>query len=118
MSAIIMNKLHPAAEWASKQTFNTINIDCITTIVVKILDGKCKMNTGEISAIMEIYDMACFNKGILFREEEHALIREARESSSESALLRIHELRKHAESVIPKPVMKMFKSRLRDGLFG
>jgi hypothetical protein len=118
MSAIT-DKIHPAAEWAYEQSFNAIEVDCTTTVVLKILDGKCKMLPGEKAAIMEIYEVVRGGPGDIFDEQTHALIDRFRSDGQGSALAgRIHELRVYAEQQIPKPAMKTYKAMLRDGLFG
>ena len=112
------SQTHPASQWAARQDFNSIQIDCITAIVLKILDGKCKMHAGEKVAIMHIYDTVSDQPGMLFNAEHHHHITHAREQNSAQAASRVHQLRVHAESMIPKPVMKQFKAVLREGLFG
>ena len=109
---------HPAVEWAVETTFNTIEVDCTTTVVLKILDGKCKMLPGEKAAIMEIYDVVQRNAGTLFDAAVHQTIDKARHNPDATVLERIHTLRLYAEENIPKPVMKRYKAMLREGLFG
>ena len=111
-------KLHPAAEWAQATTFDTIEVDCTTTVVLKILDNKCKMLPGEKAAIMAIYDVVRPQAGILFDAAALQAIEEARFRPTEAIMQTIHELRVYAEANIPKPVMKRYKAMLRDGLFG
>jgi hypothetical protein len=111
-------KLHPAAEWAIGQYFDATAIDCTTAVVLKILDGKCKMLPGEKAAILEIYDVVRTNSGVLFDEPVHQLIERARKQSEDVVLECIHELRQYAEMKIPRPVMKKYKAMLRTGLFG
>lgn len=112
------NRLHPAAEWASEQAFDAAEVDCTTTVVLKILDGKCKMLPGEKNAVFAIYDVVRAWPGELFDEEVHRIIGRARTKPGPDVLRRIHEFRLHAESNIPKVVMKKYKAMLRDGLFG
>lgn len=117
-------KQHPAAEWASKQRFDTIAVDCTTTVVLKILDGKCKMLPGEKNAILEIYDVVKHQTGEIFNKQTHQAIDVARAVYDQNTNLgdhimqHIHELRVFAESQIPKPTMKTYKAMLREGLFG
>lgn len=116
--------MHPAAEWAATQNFDSMAVDCTTTVVLKILDGKCKMLPGEKAAIFEIYDVLESDKGKIFNDRIHQEIAAARVIYSKASTLdgqlgkRIHELRVYAESEIPKPTMKAYKAVLRDGLFG
>lgn len=111
-------KLHPAAEWAMSHSFDEIEVDCTITVVLKILDGKCKMSAGEKAAIMEIYDVVRHFPGKLFNDDTHMCIDHARSSLDELNRVEIHRLRVYAESEIPKPIMKKYKAMLRHGLFG
>lgn len=115
---MLTETLHPAAEWASEQSFSSTDVDCTTTVVLKILDGKCKMLPGEKAAIFEIYDVVRMADGFLFDNEAHQTIDKARHDSDETVLQRVHDLRVYAEASIPKPVMKKYKAMLREGLFG
>jgi hypothetical protein len=115
---IPLSKTHPAAEWAAEQNFSSVEVDCTTTVVLKILDNKCKMLPGEKAAIMEIYDVVRTVPGALFDAAAHQSIDQARQQADASVLERIHQLRVYAEQKIPKPVMKKYKARLREGLFG
>jgi hypothetical protein len=110
-------KRHPAAAWAQCQVFSATEIDCTIAVVLKILDGKCKMSFGEKAAIMEIYDVIN-TPAVLFDAAALEIIEKARRQPTASDMQRIHEFRVFAESEIPKPVMKQYKARLRDGLFG
>ena len=115
---IPVSEKHPAAEWAELQVFNTTDVDCTITVVLKILDGKCKMLAGEKAAIMEIYDVVRNFPGLLFNNETHTTIDSARIKPDRVVIYKIHELRVYAESKIPKPIMKKYKAMLRGALFG
>jgi len=114
----VSEKIHPAAAWAQEMNFDTSQVDCTTTVVLKILDNKCKMLPGEKAAIMCIYDVVKLQPGILFDKTTHDTISRAREQLDEITREKIHALRVFAEEKIPKPVMKAYKAVLRDGLFG
>lgn len=111
-------KIHPAAAWALTMTFDASQVDCTTTVVLKILDDKCKMLPGEKAAVMHVYDVVKSQPGNLFDDSVHATITKARVHTDEESKARIHVLRVYAEANIPKPVMKAYKAVLRDGLFG
>ena len=119
-SATMHTTLHPAAEWALGTHFSTVHVDCTITVVLKILDNKCKMLPGEKDAVLEIYDVVKLLPGELFIQKDYQVIEKARRSdtASDEVLDKIHELRVYAEACIPKPVMKSYKAILRDGLFG
>lgn len=111
-------RIHPGAEWAEQQNFTKSDVDCTTAVVLKILDGKCKMSEGEKAFIMEIYDVSKYSLGNLFDVETHNVIYKARYDSNLRVKNHIHARRLFAEKKIPKQVMKEYKSMLRDGLFG
>lgn len=102
-----------ATTWAESQLFDEIRIDCTTTVVLKILDGKCKMLPGEQHVLLAIYDVVG-RETALFGHECHAMIRVAR---AHGAGHEIHQLRLKAEAAIAKPIMKRFKAFLRESLF-
>lgn len=110
--------LHPAAEWAVEAGFNPEQVDCTTTVVLKILDKKCKMSPGEMAAVMAIYDVVRPLPAPLFDNAVHDAITAARQDPTPAVLDAIHAFRVQAEALIPKPVMKTYKAFLRDGLFG
>lgn len=109
---------HPSAQWAMQTEFSATDVDCTTTVVLKILDNKCKMLPGEKMAVMAVYDVVKNRSVELFDDSVHLAIQQARQSMSDDLLQRIHALRVEAEQKIPKPVMKKYKAFLRDGLFG
>jgi len=111
--------LHPAAEWVLETEFGAVEVDCTTTVALKILDGKCKMLPGEKAAVMVIYDILKGRPGDVFGPEVHAAIARARVAQPDPEVMAaIHAMRVEAEARIPKPVMKAYKAVLRKGLFG
>lgn len=112
-------KRHPAVEWALQTKFSPIQVDCTTAVALKILDDKCKMLLGEKAAVMAIYDVVKHYPADLFDASIHDIISQARnQTTNESLMQTIHQLRVEAENTIPKPVMKQYKVFLRHGLFG
>jgi hypothetical protein len=114
---------HPAIEWALQTRFSPTQVDCTTAIALKILDNKCKMLPGEITAVLAIYDVVKKLPADLFDDDVHDIISRSRQQLSmtemgEEVSEKIHELRLQAEACIPRPVMKTYKAFLRDGLFG
>lgn len=88
------------------------DIDCTTAVVLKILDGKCKMDPASQQAVLAVYDTLRHKRGQLFGEDVHTLIRAAREKVKACGD-RVHQLRLEAEALISKPTMKAYKARLR-----
>ena len=106
---------HPAADWARGQRFTPQEVDCTTAVVLKILDGKCKMRPGEMAAVIAVYEVVRDQPAPLFDTGAHRLIDAACRGEPDDAA--IHTLRCYAEEQIPKPVMKAYKAVLRAGLF-
>jgi len=106
---------HPAAQWALVTDFEPAHLDCVTAIMLKILDGKCKMGAAEKNALTAVYDVVRDRPGQGLGDDVHALIAQARQGAN-SVAESIHAWRVRAETQIPKPVMKGFKQWLRTSL--
>lgn len=103
------------ASWASRHIVDPIEIDCVVTLMLKILDGKCKMNDADKNVAIALYDAVGRRPGNrLDAASCHALIEEARTACDEALRMRIYEQRLLAETMLSRPVMKAFKSRLRE----
>lgn len=97
--------------------FSPAEVDCTTAVVLKILDHKCKMLPGEKLAVQAVYEAVRHLPAELYGREVHTVIDQARRAPAAVAE-QVHVLRVDAEARIPKPVMKAYKAKLRDGLFG
>ncbi|MCU7807693.1 MAG: hypothetical protein KZQ73_07470 [Candidatus Thiodiazotropha sp. (ex Semelilucina semeliformis)] len=109
---------HPAALWAETAPLDPLQVDCVTAVMLRILDNKCELVPEEQMALMAVYSVVREKKGLLFDVSIHKDIDEALKMRGSDSNDRIHELRLFAEETIPKPVMKHFKSYLRDSLYG
>jgi len=108
--------LMPPPEWVSQSSLNLAEIDCITAVMLKILDGKCKMNALESDIMTLLYDSTKHLTGANLNDEFHDLIAFARAClpTLQPVLIeQIYEKRVLAETQISRPVMKAFKARLR-----
>lgn len=105
--------------WAEESDLNAEELDCVTAVVLKVLDNKCKMPADEQEAILAIYDLLHPTPAVLFDNSVHNTIEEALQQSQMDAQLKqeIHRLRLEAEALIAKPIMKRFKAKLRKELF-
>jgi len=108
--------MHPATQWAQDTPLEPAHLDCVTAIMLKILDGKCKMGEAEKSALTAVYDVVSERPGQGLGGEVHALIAQARQGTDSILAASIHAWRVRAETQIPKPVMKGFKHLLRMSL--
>jgi hypothetical protein len=97
------------AEWASTTDFNLQQVDCLITLMLKILDGKCKMDEDTQMSARVIYAHAHRNRSHLFDPCIHDFIARVFDEPDLLSLRHVRELRVYAESVIAKPVMKGFK---------
>lgn len=114
----VMETPHPAARWAETAPLDPLQIDCVTAVMLKILDNKCKMNSEEQIALMAVYGVVKERGGILFGDAVHAAIEHAMQVGDPTSKEQIHELRLRAEQEIPKALMKHFKRYLRESLYG
>ncbi len=89
-------------------------VDCITTVMLKILDGKCKMLEEEKVLMAKLYDGIKHLPGTLLPENVHQLIKTARQALNAELVEQIYEQRLYAEQAITRPTMKGFKARLRE----
>lgn len=106
------------AQWVREHPLNPSQTDCVTTVMLKILDGKCKMNPEEKRVMALLYDEVKHRPGNVLNTDIHALIRDAREHADEEMKDLIYEKRLLAETMISRPVMKDFKAMIRlNGLF-
>ena len=106
------------AGWVRAHPLSPSDVDCATTVMLKILDGKCKMGSVDKIVMEALYDALKDRPGLRFGDEFHALIAEARRESSEALRNFIYEKRVLAETELSRPVMKAFKAMIREeGLF-
>ncbi len=104
--------------WVAAHALTPGDVDCATTVMLKILDGKCKMDESEKLIMAALYDALQGRPGQRFGDAEHALIATARRGADESLRNLIYERRVLAETTLSRPVMKAFKAMIRaEGLF-
>jgi hypothetical protein len=106
------------AGWVAAHPLTPSDVDCATTVMLKILDGKCKMGSIDKIVMAALYDAVKDRPGQRFGDEFHALIADARRDPSEALKNFIYETRVLAETTLSRPVMKAFKAMIRqEGLF-
>ncbi len=106
------------AEWVKKHPFSTTDVDCATAVMLKILDGKCKMNPEEKTVMRLLYQAVKSQPSQLLGVEIHTLIANAENNLDDDMKLFIYEKRLLAETMISRPIMKAFKANIRQqGLF-
>ncbi|MCU7845113.1 MAG: hypothetical protein KZQ93_14885 [Candidatus Thiodiazotropha sp. (ex Monitilora ramsayi)] len=109
---------HPAALWAQTAPLDPLQVDCVTAVMLRILDNKCELAPEEQMALMAVYSVVRERKGLFFDTSIHREIDEALHAAGTVSVDRIHELRLFTEEAIPKPVLKHFKRYLHDSLYG
>ena len=118
MSAVVALRTteeHPAAKWAVSKHLSPLEVDCIITLMLKIIDGKCKMSSDERHTIAIVYDAIGNRPGERLDAGTRDLIEKARALVHDSELISaVYEQRLYAETMITRPVMKAFKAMLRD----
>lgn len=105
--------------WAESSELSPEQLDCVTAVALKILDRKCKMPPHEQEAMLAIYDLLHPTPAKHFGEDVHSVLDTALQQPvlDEGLAVEVHRLRLLAEALIPRPVMKGFKARLREELF-
>ncbi len=101
------------AKWAEAHLHDPIHIDCTTAVMLKILDGKCKMDPEEKETIAIMYDVIKHRAGKLLDASHHTLIESARDKLDDKTVMQVYEQRLYAETMITRPVMKAYKAMLR-----
>jgi len=100
--------------WLDTHTLTPIQVDCVVTVMLKILDGKCKMRSAEKVVIVLLYDLIKTNPGSVLSKDLHPLIATARYRNDDQDLkMLVYEKRLLAETTISRPVMKQFKAFIR-----
>lgn len=100
---------HPAARWARETVFSPLDRDCVTAVMLKMLDGKCKMAEADRQALTAVYDVLRDRPGECLGAEVRDLIDSARDGAGGDMAEQVHAWRVRAEALIPKPAMKAFK---------
>ena len=95
---------HHVAAWVAPHTLTPSDIDCATAIMLKILDGKCKMSETDKLVMAALYDAVKHRPGQRFGDELHALIAQARAPGGDALRDLIYEKRVLAETTLSRPV--------------
>ena len=105
------------AQRASLLTLGPPQVDCAIAVMLKILDGKCKMPPHEAAIMTAVYDCVRHRPAHLLGQDSHDMIDTARAEGVERYRADVYEARVLAETRISRPVMKDFKAGLRrDGI--
>lgn len=108
-----------AAARAATAHLDPREIDCATALMLKIIDGKCRMNPAEKAIMALVYDVVKDRPGRHLGAADHALVALARDSRDPDLPARVCERRVLAETMISRPVMKAYKAMLRQvGVLG
>lgn len=102
------------ATWLASHELSPIEVDCATTVMLKIIDGKCKMSGVEKIVMRELYRAVRHLPGKFFDEDMHSFIEHAESVGTENVKSEVYEQRVIAETMISRPVMKRFKKRIRE----
>ena len=109
---------HYIYDWAEAHPLTPIHVDCATTVMLKVLDGKCKMKPESMVVMELLYDVVKQRECELIEDDIHALITTSRYRMTDELRQQVYEKRLLAETMISRPVMKAFKKMIRDeGLF-
>ena len=114
----VLDAPHPAAAWAEAITLDPLQVDCVTTIMLSILDNQCKLGLEEQIALMAVYSVVKHRNGVVLDRTVHQAIERAQQSGDQQTRNEIHELRLYAERAIPSLIMHHFKRFLHESLYG
>jgi hypothetical protein len=104
--------------WVESHPLSPVHVDCATTVMLKILDGKCKMNSDEKVVMALLYEQVKHCPSQLLGADIHAFIADSRDHLDDATKMLIYEQRLLAETRLSRPVMKGFKALIREqGLF-
>ena len=113
-----MKSFNEVSTWASRFPLIPVHVDCAIAVMLKILDGKCKMKPEEKVVMTHLYHAVKNRPSRLLGGDMHGLISQAELTRDRDLLDAIYEQRVLAETMISRPVMKTFKSLIRQqGLF-
>lgn len=105
------------SDWLGSHAVTPVDCDCINAVMLKILDGKCKMAEQEKITMEALYRSTRHLPARHLSQTYHEFIEPFldcdRTLISESDILAIYEKRVLAETQISRPVMKQFKKGLR-----
>ncbi len=108
-----MKPYQDVVEWLQSHPLKPIYVDCATAVMLKILDGKCKMRTEEKQVMRYLYRATQHLSGEILDGSFHQLIAEAEQSADDQLREAIYEKRVLVETMISRPVMKSFKAMIR-----
>jgi len=101
------------ARWAREAALSGLEVDCAVTLMLKIIDGKCKMDEADKAAMATLYDQVLERPGERLEPSLRGLIAETRGGLDEARRMEVYEQRLLAETIVSRPVMKAWKARLR-----
>ncbi len=105
-------------QWVKAHPLSPLHVDCATTVMLKILDGKCKMNAEEKIVMALLYEQVKHCPSKLLGADIHSLIADSQKQLDDETKMVIYEQRLLAETMLSRPVMKGFKAMIREqGLF-
>lgn len=114
----LLDAPHPAAAWAEEITLDPLQVDCVTAIMLSIMDNQCELGLEEQIALMAVYSVVKQRNGIVLDRAVHESIERAQESNDRQTSNEIREHRLYAERVIPCQIMHHFKRLLHESLYG
>jgi hypothetical protein len=101
------------SRWAAAHPLEPAHVDCATAVMLKILDGKCKMPDDEKPLMAALYRAVKHRPGLRLAPEVHARIAALPPLLDDAAREQVYGERVLAETMISRPVMKAFKGMLR-----
>lgn len=115
-----MTTIQKAHQWALTHTFSEEELRYATILTLKILDQKCQMTQEDQTIFMAVYDGIANKTPTPLTTSLHKLIVQSRNhdhlACHASAKQTITFHRQEAEGEMQRPIMKRYKSMVRQAL--
>jgi hypothetical protein len=79
--------------WVAENPPTPIHVDCITAVMLKVLDGKCRMKSDKKTIMATLYQTIKGQPGKLLADELHQLIEQALDNNDDAMKNRIYKQR-------------------------
>lgn len=108
-------------KWALNYNFSKQDYEYATTLTLKILDNKCKMSSEDQEIFMIVYDSMLRKEDKPLKSELNSFIQKARDEENPFEVKcaykeDIHNLRVKFEESMQRPIMKAYKTMVREEL--
>lgn len=104
-------------EWSQHKYFDHIQLDCLTALMLGIIDGHCHLDPQQQQAIVTIYSVTGARPGNLFDPQIYRFIECTLQHRDALSLKQVHQLRQYADATLPQAAIKACEQMLWDVLY-